>query len=302
MAARQLGRVLATSGVTVVYGGGGVGLMGALADGALEAGGRVIGVMPRQLVDAEIAHPGLTHLIEVDSMHERKATMADLADAFCALPGGAGTCDEFFEVWTWQQLGLHAKPVALLDVEGFWRPLRTLLESLVSHGYLRSVDLEALIRVQGAEHLLERLETWQPPDAKWQNDRPPPVLESVAWIHIRDGRLLTARSRGRDVYYLPGGKLEPDESRVDALRREIQEELGLDLDPLTITPLTVIHAPAHGAPGLRLRMHCYTAAAFGQPSPANEISEIRWLVDPYDPQCAPAVSQLLRYLGPDLRE
>lgn len=299
--ARRLGRVLAGAGVTVVYGGGRVGLMGALADAALAAGGAVIGVMPRHLIDAEIAHQGLSHLIEVTSMHQRKATMADLADAFCALPGGAGTLEELFEVWTWQQLGLHAKPVALLDVEGFWAPLRDLVAHLATHGYLRAVDAQALISVAEPEQLLARLQAWQPPAPKWAGEQSPPTLRSVGWVHIQGGRLLTVRSGGREVFYLPGGKIEPGESDAEALAREVSEETGLDLDPGSIAALTVIDAPAHGQAGTHLRMHCYTATARGQPAPAGEIEEIRWLKDPEDPACAPAVRQLLRYLGPDLR-
>src|SRR5689334_13523463 len=115
-AAAALARCLVTRGLGLVYGGGNVGLMGVLADAALAAGGEVIGVIPRALVDLEVAHTGLRDLRVVDSMHERKATMAELADAFVALPGGMGTLEELFEVWTWAQLGLHAKPCALLDV------------------------------------------------------------------------------------------------------------------------------------------------------------------------------------------
>jgi len=129
-----------------VYGGGKVGLMGIVADAALLAGGEVIGVMPRHLVDQEIAHAGLTRLDVVAGMHQRKARMAELADAFIALPGGAGTLEELFEAWTWGQLGLHAKPAALLDIDGFYRPLTEQLRVMSAAGYLSDAHLRALAR------------------------------------------------------------------------------------------------------------------------------------------------------------
>src|SRR5262245_12742237 len=123
-AARHLGAALARRGLGLVYGGGHVGLMGVVADAVLRAGGEVIGVIPQALVERELAQAGLTRLEVVDTMHQRKARMADLADAFVALPGGFGTCDELFEILTWSQLGLHARPVGLLNVAGFFDPLR----------------------------------------------------------------------------------------------------------------------------------------------------------------------------------
>lgn len=136
-AAAALGRAIAAQGWGLVYGGGRVGMMGALADAALEAGGEVIGVMPHGLVQREVAHHRLTALHVVDSMHERKAMIADLADAFVTLPGGIGTLEEFFEAWTWGQLGVHRKPVALLDVAGYWAPLLALLRHAEAEAFLR---------------------------------------------------------------------------------------------------------------------------------------------------------------------
>lgn len=137
-AARSTGRILAERGIDVVYGGGHVGLMGAVADAAVEAGGRVIGVIPRHLADRELAHHGLTELHVVESMHERKQRMADLSDAFIALPGGAGTLEEIAEQWTWAQLTIHTKPSGFLDVAGFWAPMRAMLESMVASGFVRA--------------------------------------------------------------------------------------------------------------------------------------------------------------------
>ena len=164
--ARALGGALAEAGITLVYGGGHVGLMGAVADGCLDANGTVIGVMPQHLVDGEIAHPRLSQLEVVTSMHERKARMADLADAFVALPGGGGTLDELFEAWTWQQLGLHSKPAALFDTE-FWAPLLSLLDHMVSEGFVRSEDRETLVLADSPTDLISQLSRWTPPPPKW---------------------------------------------------------------------------------------------------------------------------------------
>lgn len=151
----------------VVYGGGHIGLMGVLADAALGAGGEVIGVMPRFLVDREIGHREVSRLEIVENMHERKARMAALADAFVALPGGMGTLEELFEVWTWQQLGLHAKPVGLLDVAGFWTPLLAALDHLVDTGFVSRASRDTLFVVQDAGELLAAVETWRPPTVSW---------------------------------------------------------------------------------------------------------------------------------------
>jgi uncharacterized protein (TIGR00730 family) len=135
--ARDLATALARQGIGVVYGGGRVGLMGVVADAALAAGGEVVGVIPQALMARELGHPDVTELRVVGSMHERKATMAELADGFVALPGGLGTFEELFEVLTWAQLGLHRKPVVLLDVDGFYQPLFALLDAAVASGFLR---------------------------------------------------------------------------------------------------------------------------------------------------------------------
>lgn len=166
-AASTLGTRLAEQGVGIVYGGAHVGLMGALADSALAAGGEVIGVIPQHLVDWEVAHDRLDRLDVVDTMHERKARMADLADAFVALPGGAGTLEEVFEVFTWGQLGLHTKPSALLDVDGFYEPLLDQLRRMVEHGYLRDAFLEALGIVHDADELVAWVTTYRHPRGKW---------------------------------------------------------------------------------------------------------------------------------------
>lgn len=134
-AASALGAALAAAGIDIVFGGGRVGLMGLVADAALAGGGKVTGIIPARLMRAELAHPGLTELVVVATMHERKRLMAERADAFAILPGGIGTLDEMFEMLSWKQLGLHAKPIYVVDIEGYWAPLRALLDHLVASGF-----------------------------------------------------------------------------------------------------------------------------------------------------------------------
>jgi len=167
-AARNLGKLLAREGVGLVYGGGSVGLMGELADAVLAAGGEVIGVIPHALWAREVGHRGLTDIRIVDTMHERKAMMADLADAFIALPGGLGTLEEIFEIWTWAQLGLHAKPVGFLDVNGFYAPLMQFLDRAVRDRFVREENRALAIIESDAAALLKRFDGWQPPRVeKW---------------------------------------------------------------------------------------------------------------------------------------
>jgi uncharacterized protein (TIGR00730 family) len=156
-AARDLGSALAARGIGLVYGGASVGLMGELADAVLAAGGEAIGVIPGRLLDRELAHGSLTELHVVETMHERKALMARLSDAFAVLPGGAGTLDEFFEALTWRQLGLHSKPIGLFDVDGFFGPLLALADHLVDEGFVRAEFRALLIVESEPAALLERL-------------------------------------------------------------------------------------------------------------------------------------------------
>ncbi len=145
-AAAELGQSLASKGVPIVYGGGAAGLMGTVADAALAAGGTVIGVIPRALVERDLAHPELTELIVVPDMHARKATMARMASGFIALPGGLGTLEELFEVLTWAQLGLHRKPIAILDASAFYGTLFTLLKEMMGHGFVSEYECAAVVR------------------------------------------------------------------------------------------------------------------------------------------------------------
>ncbi len=161
-AATALGKEVAARGMRLVYGGASVGLMGAVADAALSAGGEVVGVIPQHLVDREVAHTGLTELRVTSSMHERKALMADLADGFVALPGGLGTLEELAEVLTWSQLGLQSKPCGLLDVEGFFDPLLAFLDHTVTERFVSPEHRALVLSATGPADLLDLLGRWQP--------------------------------------------------------------------------------------------------------------------------------------------
>lgn len=167
-AAHQMGNGLAQRGLGLVYGGGRVGLMGAVADGTIAGGGKVIGVIPQSLVDRELAHKGLSELRVVASMHERKAVMAELADSFVAMPGGFGTLDELFEIITWAQLGFHRKPIALLNIGGYFDPLITFIEHMETEGFIKPEHRNAVLVKNDVDSLLDTLLAYQAPQLeKW---------------------------------------------------------------------------------------------------------------------------------------
>jgi uncharacterized protein (TIGR00730 family) len=167
-AAREMGRVLAAEGTGLVYGGGRVGLMGILADAVMQGGGEVIGVIPEALLRREVGHLDLTDLRVVGSMHERKAMMADLSDGFVAMPGGYGTFEEFCEVITWSQLGIHPKPCGLLNVAGYYAPLLAMFDHAVSEGFVRPQHRALVLEESAPAPLLSRMRAFSPPDTeKW---------------------------------------------------------------------------------------------------------------------------------------
>jgi len=169
-AARSLGRLLAQRGIGIVYGGSNVGLMAALADAMMDELGDIIGVIPRMLVEREVANTALTDLRIVESMHQRKALMAELADGFIALPGGVGTLEEFFETWTWGQLGMHTKPCGLLNVAGYFDPLLEFLDHAVAERFVRDVHRAMVVVESDPAALLARFESYEPPRVvKWIN-------------------------------------------------------------------------------------------------------------------------------------
>jgi uncharacterized protein (TIGR00730 family) len=171
-AAREFGHALVKAGLTLVYGGGKVGLMGIVANEVLQAGGKAIGVIPELLLSKEVGHTGLTELHVVKDMHERKKMMADLADAFVALPGGVGTYEELFEVYTWAQLGYHHKPVGVLNVAHYFEPLKTMLDHTVSAGFMRREYVDLLQIADTTPALLDKLQRYTPPTLdKWSKHR-----------------------------------------------------------------------------------------------------------------------------------
>ncbi|MGH7094174.1 MAG: TIGR00730 family Rossman fold protein [Stellaceae bacterium] len=157
-AARELGERLAASGIELVYGGGRIGLMGIIADAVLDGGGRVTGVIPTRLRDAEVAHQGATELIVVDTMHDRKRVMAERSDAFAVLPGGIGTLDETFEIMTWRLLGLHDKPIFLVDVAGYWQPLLALFDHIVASGFASGLTGRLIEPVSSVARLMDMVD------------------------------------------------------------------------------------------------------------------------------------------------
>ncbi|WP_393916086.1 TIGR00730 family Rossman fold protein [Halostreptopolyspora alba] len=305
-AARELGTSLARRGIGLVYGGASVGTMGEVANAALDAGGKVTGVIPGQLVERELAHNGVTDLRVVSDMHERKALMAELADGFIALPGGIGTLEELFEVWTWGHLGLHRKPLALLDIEGFYQPLRAFVSHMVGEEFLPTESLDMLLFDSDPASLLERIGHYFPPAPRGEVPDPsvesaartPSTLDVLAWVHVRHGRMLAARTEGSDLFYLPGGKRQGGESDVAAVVREVKEETSVRLRPESVVPFTVVHEDAHGYPdGTRVRLACFTAEGDGEPTERGEIAELAWLSHAERARCAPGVRLVMDQLA-----
>ncbi|EPY03102.1 TIGR00730 family Rossman fold protein [Magnetospirillum fulvum] len=169
-AARALGRLLVDRELELVYGGGNVGLMGVIADEVLAAGGRAIGVIPDSMVTREVAHTGLTELHVVDSMHARKALMAELSDGFIAMPGGIGTLDELFEVWTWSQIGIHAKPLGFLDVEGYYTHLQVFLDHVAAEGFMRARHRTMVAVEADPVGLLSAMGGFEAPETIWDHE------------------------------------------------------------------------------------------------------------------------------------
>jgi uncharacterized protein (TIGR00730 family) len=170
-AAKAAATLFAEQGIDIVYGGATVGLMGAVADAALAAGGKVIGVMPQALVDREIAHPGLSEMHVTQSMHERKALMEQLSNAFVALPGGPGTLDEMIEQWTWGLLGIHAKPCGFLNVNGYFDPLRAMIQRAVAEGFLQQTYADMLVFTDDPAELVAQFRSYVAPAPKWAQAR-----------------------------------------------------------------------------------------------------------------------------------
>ena len=249
----------------LVYGGGKSGLMGIIADRFLESGKKVVGIRPSKLIEDEDAHTSLTELIVVKDMFERKAEMMKRADFFIALPGGVGTLDEIMDVYTNVKIGFTDKFCALLDVDGFYRGLTDQLSKMAEKSFLKPKDQDLLV-VGNPEWLASKIE-------ERLNE-----IDKVAFIEIKDKKILTARSQGKDKFYIPGGKRDNNETDPETLEREVREELSVSIRPDTIKNIGVFRAQAHGKPeGIKVRMACYSAEYTGSLTPASEIEEIKWM-------------------------
>lgn len=279
-AARITGLALVRAGIRLIYGGGRVGLMGVLADAVLKTGGQVTGVMPRTLVEREIAHPNVRDMRVVQSMHERKELMATLADAFIALPGGSGTLEEIFEQWTWSQLGIHAKPCGFLNVNGYFNPLLAMIDRMVAEGFMaRSFGAMLAIETDPSA-LLTRFRVYQPPAQKWSIEAGPitptaPIQIAAAIIVDREGRVLLVRKRNTRFFMQPGGKFQDGETALATLRREVFEELGCSL--LEADFLGVFTAPAANEPWQTVQASLFSAVIAGDVKPGAEIEEVCWV-------------------------
>jgi uncharacterized protein (TIGR00730 family) len=287
-AAREMGRTLARSGIDLVYGGGRVGLMGVLADAALNTGGAVIGVIPRSLVEREIQHTNLTELHIVATMHERKTKMAELADGFIALPGGAGTFEEIFEQWTWAQLGIHHKPCGFLNSNGYFDPLREMIGQMTGEGFLRPEHASMLVFDTEPAAIIAAFRDYSAPSAKWQastvrNKQPRTVIRIVAaLVQDESRRVLLVRKKGTRAFMQPGGKLRDSESHLTALERELGEELSCSIRPDSPAFLGTFTAPAANESGCLVEAALYRVELMGTINAASEIEEVLWL-DPSQP-------------------
>jgi uncharacterized protein (TIGR00730 family) len=287
-----MARTLVRANLRLVYGGGRVGLMGVLADAVISAGGHVTGVMTRALFDREIAHQGLSELRVVNTMHERKEGMAQLADAFVALPGGAGTLEEIFEQWTWSQLGIHAKPCGFLNVNGYFSPLLIMIEKMVAEGFMAAPFAAMLAVDTDPEKLLACFQAYHPPIRKWSaqdreavqpdqlNNRgsvgPFPRVRIAAAVILDDaGRVLLVRKRGSLFFMQPGGKLEDGETALGTLARELNEELGCTL--LHATPLGIFSAWAANEVGHVVEAALFHVESAGEIKLGGEIEEFVWV-------------------------
>ena len=254
-AAARLGTLLAERGIGIVYGGGRAGLMGAVADAALAAGGEVVGVLPRLLEEREIGHHGLTELRLVDTMHERKAEMAALADAFVALPGGLGTLEELVEAATWTQLRIHAKPVGLLDVARYWQELEALLDHAVREGFLRPQNRGLVVRSGDPEALLELLERWRPPTQPGPlSDRADAAAGPAATLGP-DARppLATAPAAPSGPDGRPPLTAVPDPEPADLVVPDIADPASLAVAGPPHPPVPTVRPPAVGVSALVVR-------------------------------------------------
>ena len=256
----------------LVYGGGKTGLMGIIANRFLEKERKVIGIRPKKLIQDEDGHMGLTELIIVDSMSERKVKMVELGDIFIALAGGIGTLDEIIETFTLYKIGFINKLSAILNTSNFYAGLEQLLNNMVDKNFLRKEEKSKLVIASDPRELVRQLGIVNPDDFRERE------IDKLALIEIKDGKILITKSYGKDKYYLPGGKREKGESDSEALIREISEEMSVNILRDSMEYVGIFKAQADGKKeGINVVMTCYKAKYENVPKPSNEIEEIRWL-------------------------
>lgn len=270
--ARQLCALLIAHDFDLVYGGGSIGLMGIIADHFLQKGRKVIGVRPKKLITDEDCHQGLSQLIVVETMQDRKAKMIELSDYFIALPGGIGTLDEIIETFTLFKIGFIQKPSGILNTSNFYGGLKSLFDQMTTSGFLSQEANHNLIFADTPSDLLHALKIEPKKQTTFRE------IDKVALIALNKGKILSTRSFGKESYYLPGGKREAGESDQQTLFREIKEELNIELLEDTIDYIGTFSAQADGMEdGILVKMTCYQADFNQIPQASNEIEEVRWL-------------------------
>lgn len=266
---RMIAEDLARMGFDLVYGGGKDGLMRLVADIFLNNGRTVKGIRPEKLVKDEEQHDGISSIEIVPDMYIRKSRMIELSDILLALPGGIGTLDEVMDAFTEIKLGFVKKPLFVLNVNDYYSGLKTQLKNMVSHGFLKKADSNLIKILDSPLDLLRAIET----DHKVVNE-----IDKLAFVEIQSGRILTTLSKGKSVYYIPGGKRDKGESDEEALVREVKEELTVDMKPSSIEYLGTYRAQADGkAEGITVKMTCYTGDFNGTLKADNEIAEVAWM-------------------------
>lgn len=263
--------LLITSGFGLVYGGGGKGLMGIIANRFIENGSPVIGVRPKMLIENEETHSNITALIEVNTMQERKSKLIELSDLFIALPGGIGTLDEIIETFTLNKIGFTPKQSGILNTNGFYNDLVKQLEKMTSLGFLKESEMKLLQVASNPRELVKLL------DIRKSEVNTKDEIDKLAFIEIQNQKVLVTRSKGKSKYYIPGGKREMNETDEQALMREVKEELNVSINQKTIGYVGTFKAQADGKPkGINVRMTCYEAKYEGDLKPSNEIELIDW--------------------------
>ncbi len=262
--------LLINAGFDLVYGGATTGLMGIAAERFLNKGMDVIGVRPKKLIVDENVHENLTEIFVVDSMQERKAKMIELSDVFIALPGGVGTLDEIIETYTLNKIGFIDKPSGVLNTLGYYDGLKMLLNKMTETDFLKTSDKSKLSIGTNPRDLMEKMQINKNINGK--------EIDKIAFIAIRDGKILVSKSFGKNKYYIPGGKREEGESDIQTLIREVNEELSVDVIPETVEYIETFTAQADGEEqGIDVRMTYYTSEYKNVLKASNEIEEIQWL-------------------------